>query len=209
MKRMKTAGVLSALTALLFLSGCQTLKDAAGALGSLKQLQFKLGDVDNFKAAGIDISKLSSPSSFSLTDAAKALSAYQSKKLPVSFTLNVLAKNPNTGTSTTKGTDLLLKKLEWTLYIDGKETINGIAGNGLRIPGTGETTTIPLSMSLDLLEFFGNKGYEDLMNLAFAIGGVSGSSSRLTLKGFVTVNTPLGDVKYPDELTIVNASFTN
>ena len=204
------AGILSALSAVLFLSGCQTLKDAAGALGSLKQLQFKLGDVNNFKAAGVDISKLSSPSNLTVSDGVKLLGAFNSKKLPVSFTLNVLAKNPNTASgSTTKGTDLFLKKLDWTLYIDGKETIDGVAGDGLRIPGSGETVPISLPMNLDLVEFFGNKGYEDLLNLAFAIGGVSGSSSKLTLKAYVTVKTPLGDVKYPDQLTIVNASFTN
>ena len=68
---------------------------------------------------------------------------------------------------------------------------------------------IPVDLSLDLMEFFGNRGYEDLLNLAFAIGGVNGSSSKLRLGARVTVETPLGDVEYPNELTIVNASFTN
>ncbi len=209
MRIMKSAGIVSALSALIFLSGCQAIKDAAGAINSLKQLQFKLGDVRNFQLAGINISKFSSPSNFGPTDVAKAFSAYNNKKLPAAFTLDLLAKNPNTSGSSSKGTDLFLKKMEWTLYIDGKETINGIAGDGLRIPGSGETVTIPLSMSLDLLKFFGDRQYEDLLNLAFAIGGVSGSSSKLKLAAYVTVGTPFGDVKYPDELTIVNASFTN
>ena len=208
MRNMKSLGVLGILSTLLFLSGCQTLKDAANSLGSLKELQFKLGDVHNFTAAGINISRISSVSDLSVTDGVKVLNAYNSKKLPVTFTLDLLAKNPNTSGSS--GTDLFLKKMDWTLYIDDKKTISGTAGNGLKIPGSGQTVTIPLSMGLDMLDFFGNKGYEDVLNLALAIGGVSGSSSKLKLTAFVTVNTPLlGDFRYPNELTIVNTSFSN
>ena len=208
MKFTKTT-IAAILSCIIILPGCKVIQDAANSLNSLKELQFKLGDVHNFTAAGIDISKLSSPSNLSVMDGVKALNAYNSKKLPITFTLDVLAKNPNTGSSTSSGTDLFIKRMGWTLYIDGKKTINGVAGNGLKIPGSGQTTTIPLSMSLNLLQFFGDKQYEDLINLAFAIGGVSGSSSRLKLTAEVTVSTPFGDVTYPDELTIVNTSFSN
>lgn len=209
LKFLRAGTVALLLVALVAIPGCQTLKDAVSALNSFKQLQFKLGDVNGFRVAGVDATKASSPSSFNFSDAAKLLAAYNSKKLPVSFTLNVLAKNPNDGKSATKATDLFIKKLAWTLSIDDRTTINGVVNDRLRIPGTGQTTTIPMTMELDLLKFFGDKGYEDVLNLALAIGGVSGSSSRLKLGARVTVETPLGDVTYPDELTIVNAQFTN
>ncbi|MCE2502492.1 MAG: hypothetical protein J4G05_00275 [Chlorobi bacterium] len=206
--RSTKAIIIAIVTGIIILPGCQTIRDAANALNSLKQLQFKLGDVHNFQAGGIDISKLSSPSNLSVIDGLKVLNAYNSKKFPVSFALDVLTKNPNTGTSTNEGTDLIIKRLEWNLYIDDKMTINGVA-SGWKIPGTGETVTNQLIMNLDLLQFFADKGYDDLFNLAFAIGGVSGSSSRLKLTARVTVDMPFRDVTYPDELTIVNASFTN
>lgn len=209
-KIFRVGAVALALAAIVAIPGCQTLKDAVGALNSFKQLQFKLGAVDHFKVAGVDASKASSPSSFNFADAAKLLAAYNSKKLPVSFTLNVLAKNPNDGkSSTTKATDLFIKKLAWTLSIDDRTTVNGVINDRLRVPGTGQTTTIPMTLELDLLKFFADKGYDDVLNLALAIGGVSGSSSRLKLGAKVTVETPLGDITYPNELTIVNAQFTN
>ena len=192
----------------LSLTGCQAVKDAVSGLNSLKRLQFKLGDVNQFKLAGVDISRLSSPSNLGLMDVTRLTAAVANKQLPVSFTLNVLAKNPNDGSSSTKSTSLLIKKLNWTLAIDNRETISGLV-EGITVPGTGETTTIRMPMTLDLMKFFGDKGYEDIANLAFAIGGVSGSSSRLKLTAKVTVGTPFGDVTYPDELTIVNAQFTN
>ena len=197
------------LVALFSLAGCQTLKDAASALNAFKQLQFKLGDVNNFRLAGVDISRIQSPSTLSLTDGAKLLSAFNNREIPVSFRLNVEARNPNTGGERTGGQDLFFKRMEFTLYVDGKETIDGTVNQRIRVPATGATEIIPVDLSLDLMEFFGNRGYEDLLNLAFAIGGVNGSSSKLRLGARVTVETPLGDVEYPNELTIVNASFTN
>ena len=193
---------------MLSLTGCQAVKDAVNGLNSLKRLQFKLGDVNGFKLAGVDISRISSPSKLGVLDVTKLTAAVAKKQLPVSFTLNVLAKNPNDGSASTKSTSLLIKKMDWTLSIDDRTTVNGLV-EGITIPGTGQTTTIPLTLNMDLMKFFGDKGYEDIMNLAFAVGGVSGSSSRLKLAARVTVGTPFGDFTYPDELTIVNTQFTN
>ena len=77
------------------------------------------------------------------------------------------------------------------------------------MPGTGQVTNIPLTMNIDLIEFFGNKGLDNLVNLALALGGQEGSSSKLTLYATPTVSSPLGDIKYPGELKIVDQTFTN
>ncbi len=191
------------------LTACQSLKDITSALSSFQQLQFKLGEVNNFRLAGVDISRLANPTSLGISEAAKLLSAYQRDEIPVSFRLNVEAKNPNDGSARTGGADLFVKKMVWTLYIDDKKTIDGTVSKKLRIPANGATEIIPIDIGLDLVDFFGDRGYEDLLNLAFAIGGVDGSSSKLRLGARVTVETPLGDVEYPDELTIINSSFTN
>ena len=62
-------------------------------------------------------------------------------------------------------------------------------------------------MSLDLVKFFKDAGYENIINLALALGGVSGSSARVTLKATPTVDTFLGPITYPGELTIVDKEF--
>lgn len=207
--RTRPAAVMVALLAVTIgaigFGGCQALKD----LASFKELQFKLGDVNNFKLAGIDVSNFTNPSNLGITDAAKLVSAFGSGKLPVSFNLDVLAKNPNsTSGASTGGADLFIKKMAWTLYMDGTKTITGTVNKRLKVPASGATETIPITMSLDLLEFFEDEGYEDLLNLAFALGGVSGSSSRLKMTANVTVETPIGDVAYPGEITIINTEFS-
>jgi hypothetical protein len=95
------------------------------------------------------------------------------------------------------------------LEIDDVETISGNIGTPVTVPGSGEITNVPLAMNIDLIEFFGNKGYDKLLNLALALGGQQGSSSKLSLFATPTVSSPIGDIKYPGELKIVEQSFTN
>ena len=183
---------------------CTGLLDA---VTNLQRLQFKLGRANNFSLAGVNLSNITSISNFSVIDAANLLAAFTRGQLPASFTLNVIAKNPNDGTGGTKNTTAVLKSLAWRLLIDNKETVNGNIPNSISIPGVGQEVTIPVVIGLDLLNFFKNQGYESLINLALAIGGRSGSSSRLTLVATPTVDTPIGPITYPGEISIVDREF--
>jgi hypothetical protein len=77
------------------------------------------------------------------------------------------------------------------------------------VPGTGDITVIPLRIDIDLKEFFAERGYQSLINLALALGGAQGSSSKVALYAKPTVSTVLGDISYPGELKIVDTQFTN
>jgi hypothetical protein len=176
---------------------------------NLSRLKFKLGDVNNLTLSGINISNKKSLADFNAVELLKLTTVITSGKLPASFTLNVEAKNPNDGSGGYPKTDATLKSFPWKLEIDNIETISGNIGNPVSVPGTGQVTNIPLTMNIDLIEFFGNKGLDNLVNLALALGGQEGSSSKLTLYATPTVSSPLGDIKYPGELKIVDQTFTN
>jgi hypothetical protein len=176
---------------------------------NLSRLQFKLGNVNGFMLNGVTISNKSKLSDFNALDLLKVSQAVASGSLPVSFILNVQAKNPNDGTGGYSSTNATLNNFPWRLLINDKETISGGLKNPVSVPGTGEITDIPLQINLDLVKFFKNKGYEDLINLALAIGGNRGSASNLTLYAQPTVSTSLGPIKYPNELKIVSLQFTN
>lgn len=183
--------------------GCSGVMDA---ITNIQRLQFKLDKVTGMKLAGVSLSNLSSISNISLMDAANLLANFTQGKLPVEFTLNVLAKNPNDGTGGTKNTSAVIKNMAWRLFIDNNETINGNVGN-VSVPGVGKTTNIPIGMSFDLLRFFNNAGYDNLLNLALALGGKNGSSSRITLKVKPTVETILGPITYPGEFDVIDREF--
>lgn len=201
---MKKLLLLSTLL-ILITSSCSVYE----TMVNLSRLKFKLGDVNNFTVGGINISNKRTLQDFNPLEVVNLTSVISSGKLPASFTLNVEAKNPNDGTGGYPKTDATLKAFPWRLEIDNVETISGNIGASVSVPGTGEITNIPLTINIDLIEFFGNKGFDNLLNLALALGGQQGSSAKLTLFATPTVSSPLGDIKYPGELKIVDQSFTN
>lgn len=193
----------------VMLSGCASLQQLQDTLLNAKRLQFKLAGVTPGMLAGVNLAAIDSPAKITVLDGLKLANAFRQKSLPVSLTLNVAAKNPNDGTGGSTQKTALLKALAWTLKIDGKETVAGDISNPIEIPGTGQETVIPLQLSLDLYKFFGDQGYESLLNLALAIAGQKGSTARLTLAAVPTVSVAGLDLKYPGQIEIVDKEFTN
>ena len=187
----------------LFSLSCSGVYDA---ITNIQRLQFKLDRVTGLSAAGVGFSNASKLTDFSLLDAARLLSSFNDGKLPIEFTLNVLAKNPNDGTGCTKQSSAVLKNLAWRLFIDSKETVKGNIG-GITVPGVGQATNIPILMSLDLIKFFSDQGYDGIINLALALGGRNGSSARITLRATPTVETVFGPITYPGEIEIIDREF--
>ena len=138
----------------------------------------------------------------------KITSGFSQGSLPASFILNVDAKNPNDGTGGYKKSDATIQNFKWRLFLDDKETISGELDQPLTIPGTGEVSTIPLKINIDLMKFFKDKGYESIVNLALALGGAQGSSSKITLYATPTVSSPFGNITYPGELKLVDTEFS-
>lgn len=176
---------------------------------NLSRLQFKVGEINGFKVNNIDITNKSSLTDFSPTDVLALTSSFSQGKLPVSFVLNVDAKNPNDGTGGYARTDATLKSFKWRLFIDDTETISGDIDSSVTVPGTGEVTKIPLRIDVDLFQFFKNQGFDKVINLALTLGGKNSTTSKITLYATPTVSTIFGDIKYPGELKIIDTQFTN
>jgi hypothetical protein len=207
--RIRPRGAVAAvaLAGALTFSSCAALTDMAAVIANLQRLKFKIGSVRDFRLLGLDISNKSKLSDFSATDILKVAQAYNTKKLPVEFVMDVLAINPNDGTQGTRKTASTLTGLECRLLIDDDPTITGNIDNPVEIPGTGLESVIPLRLSLDLMQFFGGRRYEDLVGMALAIGGRERSGTRLALDAQPTVSTPFGPITYPGRVTIVSTEF--
>ncbi|MBW7843739.1 MAG: hypothetical protein H3C40_13535 [Ignavibacterium sp.] len=188
----------------LVISGCSVYR----TLTNLSRLQFKVGQVDGFEINGISISGKSKLSDFNPLDLINLSSAFAKGTLPASFVLNVEAKNPNDGTGGYQKSDATLQNFKWRLFLDDKETVSGELDKPVTVPGTGNVTTIPLRINLDLVKFFEDRGYESIVNLALALGGVKGSSSKVTLYATPTVSSAFGNITYPGELKLVDTQFS-
>jgi hypothetical protein len=198
---------LLALACILLFESCAALDQMASVLANLKRLQFKVGGVRDFRLLGLDLGGKTKISDFAAMDALRLVESYRAKKLPVDFVVDVLAVNPNDGTGGTTKTTSTLTGLECRLLIDNQPTVTGNIDNPVEIPGTGQESVIPIRISLDLLEFFADRRYEDVLGLALAIGGRTRTPARLSLDAQPTVSTPLGPITYPGRITIVSAEF--
>ncbi len=174
---------------------------------NLSKLQYKLGSVDNFRVANIKINSKSKLSDFSTADILNLTSKVASGDFPVSFTLNVLAKNPNQNSTTSSSTEITLESFPWTLYIDGVKTISGNISNPVTVPSVKSATIIPLQISLDMLDFFKDNGLSKIVNLALTLGGKNGSTSKIRIVAEPTLGTPLGKMTYPSPITIIDKTF--
>ena len=195
------------LISAILLQGCATLGEIARTLSNLKRLQFRLDGIGDFSLAGVRIDRKSQLRDFSISDGIQLLAAFRGKRLPARFLLNVEARNPNDGSGGTTRTISTLTRFDWRLLIDDQPTISGGIDKPLEIPGTGQSTIIPLRLELDLYEFFGDHGYDDLLNLALALGGKRGDISRVALDAQPSVSTPLGDITWPERITIISKEF--
>lgn len=177
-------------------------------LTNLSRLQFKVGQVNGFQINGVSITGKSKLSDFNPLDLVSISSAFAQGSLPASFVLNVEAKNPNDGTGGHQRSDATLQNFKWRLFLDKKETISGDIDQPVTVPGTGGVTTIPLRINIDLVKFFKDRGYESIVNLALALGGAQGSSSKITLYATPTVSSPFGNITYPGELKLIDTEFS-
>ena len=198
---MKKIIFISVVT-LLMLSSCSIYN----TITNFSKLKFKLDSVNDYTIAGIPVSEKSQLKDFNALQIIKLSSEFASGKLPVSFKLNVEVKNPNKAESGS-GVDITLKEFPWTLYIDDNETISGSIGSPVLIPGGIETEIIPLEIRLDLMQFFSNKNFDSLLNLALKLSGGESSSSSIKLVASPKLGTPIGDIQYPEPITIVNHTF--
>lgn len=198
---MRKSIIISLLIVITF-SSCSVLKQ----MTNISRLKFRLNSVSDFTVNGINISNKSSIRDFNIFDSAQLLNSIAKGSLPVSFNLNIEAKNPNDGGGYPRQ-DLDIVDFKWRLLIDDVETLSGNIARPISVPGTGETTIFPITVQLDLYKFFSDRGFENLINLALAIGGKNQNLSRIVLKATPTVQTPFGKITYPGELDIIDKEF--
>jgi len=176
---------------------------------NLSRLKFKLSSATNIQVAGINVAGKTKLSDFSAMELLTLSSNVSKGTLPITFTLNIDAKNPNDGTGGFASTNASITSFPYRLNINDKEILSGNIGNPISVPGTGQVTTIPLQITFDLAQSFSNGSYQDLVNIAMQIMGLGNGNSSIQLYARPTVGTSIGNITYPSELKIVDADFSN
>ncbi len=190
----RVTGLLFTALSLSALASCQTLQQ----LTALQNVAFDFTGVREVDLAGVRLDAITSASDLGIVGTTRILAAYMTGNMPLELTVDVLAENPADNSVTAR-----MAQLDWTLVLEGRETVSGTVGDPISLP-PGQPTVIPVRASLDLLTFFEGSG-QDLLDLVLSLTGQEGGASKqLALTILPTIETPLGPMRYPRPITILN-----
>jgi len=176
-------------------------------LGDFSKIKFRLSSADNIKLGGIDINNKSSFEDLSASEIEKLYKIVYDEKIPLSFTLYVTAVNPNDGKNNIPPADIIIKSFSYKLYIDEKETFTGNISEPVIVPASEKQIEILLNISVDLWEFYKGNNFNNSVEPILKYGGIKGITSHIKLIAKPVIETPAGEYKYPDEITIVDYQF--
>ncbi|MCL4550877.1 MAG: hypothetical protein M1495_20180 [Bacteroidetes bacterium] len=187
----------------LILAGCSVLQ----TVQNVSRLKYRIDSATDYRVAGIFLADKKNIRDFSSIEMLKLTAGLAKGTLPLTFLLNVEAKNPNDGSGGYPRTDLTLTSFPWRLLLNDKETVKGNINEPVFVPGKGEAVLIPIRIEFDIAKSFKDKSIDDILMLLLQIGDVKNSTSNLKLLARPVVGTPFGNLAYPDEITIVDKSF--
>ena len=174
-------------------SGCSTFQQYA----ALEDVEFHLAGVSDVRLAGIELDRMSSYEDLGMLDLARLAQAVGQNELPLDLDVHVGALNP-----ADNGTEARLMRMDWTLLLEDREALNGTLDEEIILP-PGQPMIIPIAISLNLVEFYEGNA-QDLLELGLALAGQGGAGKNVALRISPVINTPLGAIRYPQPITLVN-----
>lgn len=179
------------LAVALLVPGCTTLQQIA----ALRQVDFELDRLSNGLVAGVSLDRVQQTGTLGATDLARLSAAALGGSVPLSFTLEVGAENPADNPAAAQ-----LVSLDWTLFLDGTETVSGVYNDDRLIP-PGSRTTLPIAIQLDLVRFFG-RNVGDLAQLVANLAGADTRRQTIRLDARPSINTQFGPIRYPGVISV-------
>jgi len=185
--------MLLGILALITLSACATLVQSS----SLSKVKFSLDHVSDVTIAGIDLMQIQSSEDLNMFQIARATMAMSRKDLPLNLTLHLKSENPLANKVVAK-----LVRLDWTLVLDGRDTVSGTMQNNMNL-AAGKVETIPLQLRLNMFEYFNERSAMDMLDLALAFAGADGAIPQgVALKVRPTIDTIFGPITYGKAILI-------
>ena len=189
-------------------SSCSSIKSITEALSTLQRCEFRMSGIREAKLAGVPIGDKRSIGDFRpFSDGITLLQAYRNNQFDLELVADVEVRNPNTGNNGTRKTDAVISHIDARLLIDEKQTAVADIVNPLTVPSTGESVIVPVRVRIDVLAFYREKGYDDVLSFLLGIAGAEAKKGRIALDIQPTVETPLGRMKYPQRIRLIDKEF--
>ena len=177
---------LFAMIALVFLyPSCDILQQMV----AFTKCEFKMNTLTNATLASVNVQSKKSFKDLTLMDAAKVTRTLLGGTLPLTFILNLEAKNPNTSAAS-------MQKMEWRAFIDDIEIAAGVMDQKIAIPAGG-SQLIPLSVAIDLKKVLNNKTKDALLNFGLNLVDAGNYPTRVKLDIKPTIYVGSFALAYP------------
>ena len=173
------------------MQSCSILKE----VGALGKCEFKMGTLEQPVIAGIDVSKVNNFTDLSMIDMGMIGSSVLRGELPLSFTLNIEARNPNP-------IGAAMNRLEYMAYIDDVEIARGSIDQRVEIGAGGGTTMIPMRLTTDLVRILNKDSRAAIFNFGLNLADASNRPTRVTLKVKPTIMVGVMEIQYPGYFSV-------
>ncbi len=183
-------GLMSLLIGAM-VGSCSFLKEVT----TLGKCEFRTTTLENPELVGVDVSRINSFSDIGFADMGIITASIMKGVLPLSFTLNIEAKNPNPATAA-------LNKLEYIAFIDDVQIASGELNQRVQIPANGGIATIPLRLNTDLIEILKKDSRQALVNFGLNLADAGNRPTRVSIKVKPTILVGAMEIIYPGYFTV-------
>ena len=175
------------------LASCDVLNQVA-QMANFANCTFEFNSVNHIQMLGVNLSKGMSKSDLNASQLLSLANALMSKKLPVTFNVNLDVKNPNSMAAS-------MAKMDYIISLNGKEVVSTTLNNSINVPAnSSNVVTIPIST--DLFQLFSGESADAIVNLAFKLAGASSNPVNvgIKVKPYITIGNQ--QLAYPDYISI-------
>ena len=189
----KIKRTLIILFVMMGLTSCEVLNQVA-QMANFANCTFNFNSVNQIQMLGVNLSKGMSKSDLNASQLLSLANALMSKKLPVTFNVNLDVKNPNSMAAS-------MAKMDYIISLNGKEVVSTTLNNSINVPAnSSNVVTIPIST--DLFQLFSGESADAIVNLAFKLAGASSNPVNvgIKVKPYITIGNQ--QLAYPDYISI-------
>jgi LEA14-like dessication related protein len=172
-------------------TSCKTLMSYVNVV----KCDFRMESLKDPRIAGIDVLRIKSFSDLSFMQAGKITTSYLSGNIPLNFSINLEAKNPNTA-------EARMAQFDWILKIDDVQITTGTNQQEYAIPANGGTVIMPLKISVNLLDVLNNEAKDALLNFGLNLADASGTPTRVSMQIKPTINVSGVPITYPGYINL-------
>lgn len=173
------------------ITGCATVQEIA----ALRQVRFAFDRISDVRLAGVSAEGRRSYSDLRGDEVARIATAIATREVPIDLVVHLRAENP-----TTNGTTARLHRLDWTMFLDDRELLEGVLNDAYSFE-PGSEVDVPLRVRFDALKLY-EGGAADLFDLALALAGAPGRRKEVRLDLMPTIDTSIGPIRYPTPITV-------